>query len=67
MGMGLAAILVLLLVIPGPVVAVLKRQCKQQTLWRSRDTEGWWFGGYTVYAPLLLLTVLSVVLLAVAL
>ena len=73
LGMGLAAILVLLLgIVPGPVVAVLQTAVQnQQTLWRSfADMQKvWWFGSgsYAVYAPLLLLTVLSVVLLAVAL
>lgn len=73
LGMGLAAILVLLLgIVPGPVVAVLQTAVQnQQTLWRSfADMQKvWWFGSgsYAVYAPLLLLTVLSVILLAVAL
>ena len=56
----------------GRVVAVLQTAVQnQQTLWRSfADMQKvWWFGSgsYAVYAPLLLLTVLSVVLLAVAL
>ncbi|CAK7014906.1 proton-conducting transporter membrane subunit [Phascolarctobacterium sp.] len=73
LGMGLAAVLVVVLgVVPGPVVALLQPAVQsQQALWRSfADVQKlWWFGSgsYAAYAPLLLVAVLAVVLLLVAL